>query len=124
METQAIKRILEAALLAAGRPLSLNDLEQLFTGDVDAPPRDAIRAALAELSEDWEARSLALQEVASGFRAQVREEFEPWLARMWDEKPPRYSRALLAGDYRLSPLRARKSRTSGGFRSARKSCAR
>lgn len=95
METDAIKRILEGALLAAGRPLSLNDLEGLFTGDVDAPPRDAIRAALAELSEDWQARSLALQEVASGYRAQVREEFEPWLARLWDEKPPRYSRALL-----------------------------
>lgn len=95
MENEQIKPILEAALLAAGRPLSLNDFEQLFAGDADAPPRNAIRAALAELAQDWEGRCLALQEVASGFRAQVRQEYEPWVARLWDEKPPRYSRALL-----------------------------
>lgn len=95
MENEQIKPILEAALLAAGRPLSLNDFEQLFAGDADAPPRNAIRAALAELAGDWEGRCLALQEVASGFRAQVRQEYEPWVARLWDEKPPRYSRALL-----------------------------
>lgn len=95
MENEQIKPILEAALLAAGRPLSLNDFEQLFAGDADAPPRNDIRAALAELAEDWESRCLALQEVASGFRAQVRQEYEPWVARLWDEKPPRYSRALL-----------------------------
>ncbi len=95
MENEQIKSILEAALLGAGRPLSLNDFERLFAGDADAPPRNAIRAALAELAEDWEGRCLALQEVASGFRAQVRQEYEPWVARLWDEKPPRYSRALL-----------------------------
>ncbi len=95
MENEQIKPILEAALLAAGRPLSLNDFEQLFAGDADAPPRNGIRAALAELAQDWEDRCLALQEVASGFRAQVRQEYEPWVARLWDEKPPRYSRALL-----------------------------
>lgn len=95
MESERLKQILEAALLAAGRPLSLNDLEAVFTDDAEAPGRDAIRAALAELAEDWEPRSLALQQVASGYRAQVRSEFEPWLARLWEEKPPRYSRALL-----------------------------
>jgi len=92
---QRLKPILEAALLAAGRPLAIADLERLFEGDGEAPPRDHIRRALAELGQEWEARSLVLQEVASGYRAQVRAEFEPWVARLWDEKPPRYSRALL-----------------------------
>lgn len=95
MESERLKQILEAALLAAGRPLSLNDLEAMFAAADEAPGRDAIRAALAELTDDWEARCLALQQVASGWRAQVRSEFEPWLARLWEEKPPRYSRALL-----------------------------
>jgi segregation and condensation protein B len=95
MDESALKRILEAALLAAGRPLSLADMERLFAGDAHAPPRDAIRAALAGLADDWAERSLTLLEVASGFRAQVRTEFEPWIARLWDEKPPRLSRALL-----------------------------
>ncbi|MDZ7788040.1 MAG: SMC-Scp complex subunit ScpB [Halofilum sp. (in: g-proteobacteria)] len=93
--TETIKRILEAALLVAGRPLAIGDFEKLFGGSTEAPPRNAIRAALAELAADWSGRSLALQEVASGWRAQVRTEFEPWIARLWDEKPPRYSRALL-----------------------------
>lgn len=93
--TDSIKRICEAALLVAGRPLAISDFEKLFGGSTEAPPRNAIRAALAELATDWSGRSLALQEVASGWRAQVRTEFEPWIARLWDEKPPRYSRALL-----------------------------
>ncbi len=95
MESERLKQILEAALLAAGRPLSLNELEAMFADDDEAPERDAVRAALAELADDWQSRSLALQQVASGWRAQVRTEFEPWLARLWEEKPPRYSRALL-----------------------------
>jgi len=95
MDQASLKRILEAALLAAGRPLSIADMERLFAGDPEAPPRDAIRAALAGLADDWAARSLTLQEVASGFRAQVRHEFEPWISRLWEEKPPKFSRALL-----------------------------
>ena len=93
--TAALRRILEAALLVAGRPLSMNDFDKLFAGSTDAPPRNRIRAALAELGEEWRGGSLELQEVATGYRAQVRNEFEPWIARLWDEKPPRYSRALL-----------------------------
>ncbi len=95
MDEHRLKLILEAALLAAGRPLSLADMEHLFSGDAEAPTRDAIRAALADLSEDWHNRSLALQEVASGYRAQVRDEFEPWIAQLWEEKPSKFSRALL-----------------------------
>lgn len=95
MDDERLRRILEAALLAAGRPLSIGDLERLFEGDAERPPRDSIRRALAGLAEDWSDRSLVLREVASGFRAQVRDDYEPWVARLWEEKPPRYSRALL-----------------------------
>lgn len=95
MESSRVKPILEAALLAAGRPLSVSDLESLFAGEHEPPARDDIRAALGELAADWESGSLALQQVASGYRAQVRAEFEPWLRNLWDERPPRYSRALL-----------------------------
>jgi segregation and condensation protein B len=95
VDDERLGRILEAALLAAGRPLSIADLERLFEGDAERPSRDGIRRALAGLAEDWSGRSLVLQEVASGFRAQVRDEYEPWVARLWEEKPPRYSRALL-----------------------------
>ena len=95
MDDERLKQILEAALLAAGRPLSVTDLEAVLAGDADVPPRETIRRALSELAEEWTGRSLTLQEVASGFRAQVRTEFEPWVARLWEEKPPRYSRALL-----------------------------
>jgi len=95
MDSNRLKQVLEAALLAAGRPLSLADLEAMLAEDAAALGRGEIRNALAELAEEWQGRSLALQQVASGYRAQVRAEFEPWLSRLWEEKPPRYSRALL-----------------------------
>lgn len=96
MDIERLKHVLEALLLAAGRPLSLAQLENLLAGgDGEAPSRSAIREALALLATEWEGRSLVLQEVASGYRAQVRDEYEPWVARLWAEKPPRYTRALL-----------------------------
>lgn len=95
MDNGRLKQILEAALLAAGRPLAIADLESLFVTDSEGPSRDDIRSALGELGSDWESGSLVLQQVASGYRAQVRSEFEPWIRHLWDEKPPRYSRALL-----------------------------
>jgi len=95
METVEVKRVVEAALLVAGEPLGLDRLQALFHGDAEAPTRDTLRRALADLAEDCNGRSLELREVSSGWRLQVREEFAPWIARLWDEKPPRYSRALL-----------------------------
>lgn len=94
METQQIKHILEAALLAAGRPLSLDQLRALF-GEEHAPARSEIREAVEALRADYEGRGIALNEVASGFRIEVRSVTMPWLARLWEERPPRYSRALM-----------------------------
>lgn len=89
-----LKQIIEGALLAAGQPLSMNKLMQLFE-EGSAPERDALRDALTELQSDCEGRGFELKEVASGWRFQVREEMAPWVNRLWDEKPQKYSRALL-----------------------------
>ncbi len=95
MEIERIRDILEAVLMAAGRPLSLDQLEAVFEGDEVRPPRNLLREALQRLEADYEDRPLELRRVASGWRFQVREGFAPWVQRLWEEKPPRYSRALL-----------------------------
>jgi len=94
MENEQLKYVVEAALLAAGRPLDLNELQALF-GDDDPPGKDDIRSAIASLQEDYANRGIAVQEVASGFRVQVRSSMSGWLARLWEERAPRYSRALM-----------------------------
>ena len=85
----------EAALLSAGRPVAIDELVTMFEGREDAPDRSAVRDALAELAERWRGRALEVVEIASGFRAQVRREFSQALSVLWQERPVRYSRALL-----------------------------
>lgn len=94
METKQLKYIVEAALLAAGRPLDLNELRGLF-GTEHPPEKDDLRAALAELEADYADRGIQLQEVASGYRIQIRATMTGWLGRLWEERAPRYSRALM-----------------------------
>ncbi len=89
-----LKNILEALLLAAGEPLTLPRLQHILDAD-GAPDQDTLRKVLAELSDDYQGRGVELVEVAGGFRLQVREDMAPWVTRLWEEKPPRYSRALL-----------------------------
>lgn len=89
-----LKRIFEAALLAAGQPLSLAQLAALFD-EADTPAHDEIARALAELQADAEGRGIELVEVATGFRYQVRTDVHPWVSRLWTERQTRYSRALL-----------------------------
>ena len=89
-----VKQVVEGALLAAGGPLSVERLLALW-GEPERPPRAAVEAALAALAEDYRARAIELVEVASGWRVQVRATVAPWVARLWEERPPRYSRALL-----------------------------
>jgi segregation and condensation protein B len=90
----SLKCVLEAVLLAAGEPLDQAALASVFE-DSERPGDADIAQALAELGEDYAERGLELKEVASGFRIQVREEVNPWVARLWEERPQRYSRALL-----------------------------
>ncbi|MCG6117402.1 MAG: SMC-Scp complex subunit ScpB [Aquimonas sp.] len=94
MDFELLKRIIEAALMAAPQPLAVAQLIDLF-GEGEAPPADEIRRALMTLQQDCDGRGVELAEVASGFRYQVRTDIHPHLARLWAEKPPRYSRALL-----------------------------
>ena len=94
MIEQYIKNVIEAALLAAGRSLSYEELGQLF-GDSERPDGAALRAAVRALDEDYAGRAMELRETASGVRIQVRREFNNELARLWPERTQRYSRALL-----------------------------
>lgn len=97
-ERPSLKNILEGALLAAGGPLTLETLASLFVEEeaaLPSPTREDLTAALTALDADYQDRGIELAQVAGGFRIQVRQSCAPWLARLWDEKPPRYSRALL-----------------------------
>lgn len=94
MERPPLKNILEAALMAAGSPLSLERMQSLFD-DHEQPKSTELRQALTEIKQDLLGRGIELIEVASGYRLQVRTQVAPWVARLWEEKPQRYSRALL-----------------------------
>lgn len=89
-----LKRIIEGALLAAGKPLGIDQILALFM-DEDQPSRDEIREAIAALQADCVSRGVELVEVASGFRFQVKSELAEWVSRLWEEKPAKYSRAVL-----------------------------
>ncbi len=91
---ERLQQILEAALLAAGQPLSPVQLGTLFS-DEERPPKGEISRALEQLRVDCAKRGVELKKVASGYRLQVKQEFNEWVSRLWKERPPRYSRALL-----------------------------
>ncbi|MBS1211656.1 MAG: scpB [Proteobacteria bacterium] len=89
-----LKAIVEAALFAAQRPLSVGDIQSLFP-EGEQPAVAAVRGALEQLSGEFAERPLELKEVASGFRFQVREALSPWISRLFEERPARYSKAFL-----------------------------
>jgi segregation and condensation protein B len=89
-----VKHIVEAALLASGKPLSVDRLLTLFL-DNEQPDRKEIRDVLEILQQEYEGRGIEVREVSTGWRIQVRKEYAPWVSRLWEEKPGRYSRALL-----------------------------
>lgn len=93
-QIQRLQAIVEAALLAAGKPLSLDQLLDLFN-DGERPARQVMEHVLAQVESACEGRGFELKKVASGYRLQVREEYAPWVGRLFEEKPQRYSRALL-----------------------------
>jgi len=86
------KRILEAVLLASQEPLGVAELKRLFDDEVSA---ETLRHLLAELREEWSDRAVELVSLASGWRFQTRAEFRPYVERLFPEKPPRYSRAVM-----------------------------
>ena len=95
MSNEKLKPVLEALFAAADRPLSVSQIFDLFSGDIDQPTKDDIRKAILELGEQYQDSGLELKQVASGFRFQVKPAYEGWVARLWDQKPPSYSRAMM-----------------------------
>jgi segregation and condensation protein B len=93
MDATEIKHFIEAALLAAGRPLSVDQLQKLFD-ERSAPEKSEIRQAVATLNEEYASRGIVIAEVASGFRVQVKAAMADQLQKLWEDRPPRYSRAL------------------------------
>ncbi len=93
MDNNEIKYLIEAALLAAGRPMSVDQLQSLFDGR-SAPEKAQIRQAINDLLDDYENRGITISEVASGFRVQVKTDMADRLEKLWEERSPRYSRAL------------------------------
>jgi segregation and condensation protein B len=95
MDIDKLKPILEALFAASDKPLTVNQLFELFVGDIDHPNKDEIRKAIEDLTGKYQQGGVELKQVASGYRLQVRAEFETWVTRLWEQKPPRYSRALM-----------------------------
>ncbi len=91
---QRLAQILEALLLAADQPLSLDQLFRMFMAEGGITKKD-VRAALELLGRQLDGRAVELREVASGYRLQVRADYAEWVGKLWQERPPRFSRALL-----------------------------
>jgi segregation and condensation protein B len=94
MEIEQLKRVLEASIMAANTPQTLVQLNDLF-GEENPPGLDSIHAAIELLQSDYAERGVALVEVASGWRFQVRPDVQPWVSRLWTERQSKYTRALL-----------------------------
>ncbi|MBS0373510.1 MAG: SMC-Scp complex subunit ScpB [Proteobacteria bacterium] len=94
MDEQSLKNVIEAALLAAGRPVGAAELRELFD-EFARPELAEVERALEQLAADYQGRGIALKEVASGWRIEVRAEFSQAVSRLWQERPAKYSRALL-----------------------------
>src|SRR6478752_780033 len=94
MSENYLKNVIEAALLAAARPVSVSELQQIFDEPSRPSPKE-IRALLEQLTADYEGRGVAIRETANGYRFQVRSDFSLEVSRLWPDRPKKYSRALL-----------------------------
>jgi segregation and condensation protein B len=96
MDEKKLKPILEALIMASSKPMSLDQMQAVFPEDA-VPDKKILRKALKLLGEDYDKNksSVELKEVSTGYRFQVRKDFSEWVSKLWEEKPARYSRALL-----------------------------
>src|SRR4029079_11372479 len=94
MSDNYLKNVIEAALLAAARPVSVSELQQIFD-EQSRPNTKEMRAILESLTADYEGRGVTIKETANGYRFQVRNEFSAEVSRLWPDRPKKYSRALL-----------------------------
>jgi segregation and condensation protein B len=93
MDETEVKHFIESALLAGGRPLTVDQLHSLFDDD-SAPEKSQIRQAITTLIDEYQDRGISIEEVASGFRVQVKLGMADRLHKLWEDRPPRYSRAM------------------------------
>ena len=95
MDETEIKHVVEAALLAAGRPVTLDELSALFAAKGSGLERAVLRRIVETLASDYQGRGIELKEVAGGFRVQIKRSMSDWLIPLWEDRAPRYTRALL-----------------------------
>lgn len=91
---ERFQQVIEAALMVAGRPLTLQNLQKLFD-DAEQPDINFLKTVLTAIAEKYSTSGVELCEIASGYQFQARTELSPWLSKLWEERPPRYSRAIL-----------------------------
>lgn len=94
MTPEKLQQILEAAIMVSDHPLSIAQMQKMFDEGQEPPTAD-IKVALNLIAERYLQSGVALNEVASGYQFQARTELSPWLSRLWEERPQRYSRAFL-----------------------------
>jgi len=94
MDEKKLKPILEALIMASSKPMSLDFMQSVFPEN-DVPDKKTLRKALKLLGADYDKSSVELKEVSTGFRFQVRKDYSEWVSKLWEERPARYSRALL-----------------------------
>jgi len=95
MIPEQIKKIVESALMAVDKPLSVTHLHNLFVDEPEPVERASVKQALETLQAEYEERGVSVVEVSSGFRIQIDQEVSPWISKLFEERPPRYTRALL-----------------------------
>ncbi len=93
MDETEVKHFIESALLAAGRPMSIDQLLSLFD-DASAAKKSQIKQAISDLVDEYQDRGITIEEVASGFRIQIKSNMADRLHKLWEDRPPRYSRAM------------------------------
>lgn len=94
IENEKLKNIIEAALFAADKPLSIEQMLDLFS-PIEQPQRSDLNKILKAIEDEYEQRGIELKQISSGYRFQVRQQYSEWVSKLWEEKPPRYTRALL-----------------------------
>ena len=95
MNQEQLKNIIEAALMVSERPVSVSQLLAIFEKETDRPERADIKTAIEQIMQDYDGRGIELKEVSSGYRVQVNGDYADWINHLFDDRPPRYSRALL-----------------------------
>ena len=95
MNQEQLKNIIEAALMVSEKPVSVSQLLAIFEKETDRPERADIKTAIEQIMQDYDGRGIELKEVSSGYRVQVNGDYADWINHLFDDRPPRYSRALL-----------------------------